>query len=82
MPDQKLPLTSTTMIVGALPTDVRVVETRRPNRLGTDDSVHVQIARGPATGRLFGTLRDRQLVVVEITNGLVDIVRARGIEDQ
>jgi hypothetical protein len=81
MPDQKLPLTSTTMIGGAQPSDVRVVETRRPNRPGTDDSVHVQIARGPVAVQLFGTLRELQLVVVEITNGLVEVGRSRGMED-
>jgi hypothetical protein len=80
MPEPKLPLTSTTMIVGALPGDVRVVETRRPNRPGTDDSVHVQIARGPVAVQLFGTLRQLQLVVVEITSGLVEIGAARGLE--
>jgi hypothetical protein len=56
MPDQKLPLTSTTMIVGALPTDVKVVETRRPNRPAeANDGVHVQVARGPVGVQLFGT---------------------------
>ena len=40
-----LPLTSTTMIVGALLTDVKVVETRRANiPTANDDNVHVQIA--------------------------------------
>jgi hypothetical protein len=81
MPEPKLPLTSTTMIVGALPTDVRVVETRRPNRpTEIDDSVHVQIARGPVGVQLFGTLKELQLVVVEITDGLVKIGQARGME--
>jgi hypothetical protein len=80
MPEPVLPLTSTTMIVGALPTDVRVVETRRPNRGEHTDSVHVQVARGPVAVQLFGTLREMQLVVVEITNGLVQIGEARGLE--
>ena len=66
------------MIVGAQPGDVRVVETRRPNRpIGSDDSVQVQIARGPVA---LQTLSELQLVVVEITNGLAEIGQARGIE--
>jgi hypothetical protein len=65
MPYQKLPLTSTTMIAGALPTDVKVVETRRPSRPAEDDAgVHVQITRGPVGVQLFGTLRELQLVGV------------------
>jgi hypothetical protein len=81
MPEPKLPLTSTTMIVGALPSDVRVVDTRRPNLPAqNDDSVHVQIARGPVAVQLFGTLHELQLVVVEITDGLVKIGQARGME--
>lgn len=73
-------LTATTLVTGAQPSDVRVVETRRPNRGEPTDEVHVQIARGPVAVQLFGTLRELQLVVVEIANGLVQIGRARGIE--
>jgi hypothetical protein len=40
----------------------------------------VQIARGPVAVQLFGTLRQLQLVVVEITSGLVEIGAARGLE--
>ena len=80
MPDPKLPLTSTTMIHGALPGDVRVVETHRPNYGEPTDTVHVQVARGPVAVQLFGTLGEMQLVVVAITDGLVKIGQARGFE--
>jgi hypothetical protein len=70
------------MIVGAQPSDVRVVETRSPNRGATDDTVHVQISRGPVAVELFGTPQEMQLVVVAITNGLVDIGQARGLDDR
>jgi hypothetical protein len=68
------------MIVGAQPTDVRVVETRRPNDGESADSCHVEISRGPVAVQLFGRLSDLQLVVVEIIDGLTKIGQARGME--
>jgi hypothetical protein len=74
-------LTTTTMVAGAQAADVRVVETRRPNRPHDDvDEVHVQVARGPVALQLYGTLRELQLVAVEIVDGLTKIGRARGME--
>jgi hypothetical protein len=69
------------MVAGAQPADVRVVEARRPNRPHDDvDEVHVQVARGPVAVQLYGTLRELQLVAVEIVDGLTKIGRARGME--
>ena len=81
MPSPTL-LTSTTLVAGAQPADVRVVETRRPNRGEPIDEVHVQIAHGPVAVQLYGTLQELQLFVVEITDGLVNIGRARGMGDR
>jgi hypothetical protein len=82
MAEPKLPLTSTTMIAHAQPTDVRVVEVRRPSYGEAVDEVHVQIARGPVAVQLFGSLQQLQLVVVAITDGLVQIGQARGMENR
>jgi hypothetical protein len=69
------------MIAGAQPSDVRVVETHRPNRpAGDDDNVHVQLARGPVAVQIYGTLRELQVVMAEVVNQLVEIGRVRGLE--
>jgi hypothetical protein len=80
MPDPKLPVTSTTMIGHATHTDVLVAEARRPHQPGDPDSVYIEIARGPVAVQLSGTLRELQLVAVAVTDGLVAIGQARGIE--
>jgi hypothetical protein len=61
MPTPNLPLTSTVLIRGAQPADVRVTEVQPPN--GSDDPVHVQLARGPVAVQIYGTLSELQLVV-------------------
>jgi hypothetical protein len=44
------------------------------------DEVHVQVAHGPVAVQLYGTLQELQLVVVAVTDGLVKIGEARGME--
>ena len=68
-------------VPNARPTDVKVVETRRPNPTGRERRQRPRTDRPRPVGvQLFATLRELQLLVVEITNGLVQIGQPRGIE--
>jgi hypothetical protein len=73
MPDEKVPLTSTTTVSGATHNDVSVYETRTGR-------VMVQVGRGPVAVQLLGTLAELQLLTVAVTDGLVAIGEARGLE--
>jgi hypothetical protein len=76
MPSPRV-LTTTIIVAGAKPTDVRVVETRRPWDDETADEVHVQIQQGACAVQFYGTLAELAAVAAAITDGLTGIAEAR-----